>query len=217
MSTCLSSVQVTGQVTQPPDLIDLLQSYFDVFEEPKGLPPTRDVEHSIDLLPISSFPKVPLYKSSILESAELKSQIHQLVEDGLIQPSSSPCGSPILLVPKKDGSWRLCIDYRALNKITVKNRYPLPRIDDLIDQLQGARYFTKIDLKSGYHQVRVKPEDVWKIAFKTRFGLFEWLVVPFGLTNAPATFMRMINDILRPFLDDCIVAYIDDILTFSKI
>ena len=119
----------------------------------------------------------------------------------MIQPSTSPCGSPIIIVPKKDGTWQKRIDYRALNKITLKNRYPLPRIDDLLDQLQHAKYLTKLDLKLGYHQVRVKEEDTWKTAFKTRKGLYECLVIPFGMCNASTTFMYLMNGVLHPFID----------------
>jgi hypothetical protein len=133
---------------------------------------------------------------SLLENEEIKRQIQEFLHKGHIRPISSPCGSPIVLVQKKDGTWRLFIDYQALNKITVRNWYLIPRIDDLLDQIMGAKYFSKIDLKSGYHQVQIEQTDVWKTAFKSKEGPSEWLVVPFGLSNAPATFMRMMDDIL---------------------
>ena len=151
-----------------------------------------------------------------MENDEIKRQIQKMLQKGHIWPSSSPCGSSIVLVKKKDGTWRLCINYRALNKITAQNRYPIPWIEDLLDQLKGAKYFSKIDLKSGYHQVPIEPSDVWKTAFKAKEGLFEWLVMHFSLNNSPVTFMRMMENILRPFTNSFVVVYLDDILIFSQ-
>jgi hypothetical protein len=152
---------------------------------------------------------------SPLELAEAEKQLSELLEKGFIQPSKSPYGAPILFVRKKNGKLRMCVDYRALNRITVKNRYPLPRIDELLDRLHGARIFSKLDLQSGYWQCRIAAEDVPKTAFRTRYGHFEWLVMPFGLCNAPATFQAAMNDTLRPFLDKFVIVYLDDILIFS--
>src|SRR3954454_20898493 len=147
---------------------------------------------------------------------ELKKQLTELMDKGYVQESKSPYGAPVLFVKKKDGSMRMCVDYRALNKITIKNKYPLPRIDELLDRLLGARYFSKIDLRSGYWQVRIADQDVHKTAFRTRYGHYEFLVMPFGLTNAPATFMHLMQQTLRRFLDDFVIVFIDDILIYSK-
>ncbi|GJV27933.1 putative reverse transcriptase domain-containing protein [Tanacetum coccineum] len=147
---------------------------------------------------------------------ELKDQLQELLERGFIRPSVSPWGAPVLFVKKKDGSMRLCIDYRELNRITVRNRYPLPRIDDLFDQLQGANFFSKIDLRSGYHQLRVKEQDISKTAFRTRYGHYEFLVMPFGLTNALAVFMDLMNRVFHEYLDKFVIVFIDDILVYSK-
>jgi len=148
--------------------------------------------------------------------AKLKKQIEDLLEKKFIRPSASPWGAPVLLVKKKDGSSRLCVDCRQLNKLTIKNKYPLPRIDDLLDQLRGATVFSKIDLRSGYHQIIVKPEDVQKTAFRSRYGHYEYVVMSFGVTNAHAIFMDYMNRIFRPYLDQFIVVFIDDILIYSE-
>jgi len=175
-----------------------------------------EIVHDIHLQQDAPLPNMRMYRLSAIENAKIKKHVQELLEKGFIRPSTSPCRSPIVLVRKKDGSWRMCIDYRALNKIMIKNPYPLPRIDDLLDQLREAIYFSKLDLRSGYHQVRVAEQDAWKTTFKTKQGLCEWPVMHFGLTNAPATFMRVMNDVLRPSIDDFVIVYLYDILVLGK-
>jgi hypothetical protein len=196
----------------------LLTSFRDVFPEelPPGLPPKREVDHRIELFPGAKPTSRPTFRLSATELVELKKQLEELTKSGFIRPSKSPFGAPILFVKKKDGTMRMCVDYRALNNITVKNSYPLPRIDELFDRLQGAKYFTKIDLRSGYHQIRIDPDDISKTAFRTRYGHFEFLVLPFGLTNAPGTFMHLMHETFRKFLDDFVLVFLDDILIYSK-
>ncbi|GKA47579.1 putative reverse transcriptase domain-containing protein, partial [Tanacetum coccineum] len=176
----------------------------------------REIEFGIELIPgAEPISKAP-YRMTPVELKELKEQLQEMLENGFIRPNVSPWGAPVLFVKKKDGSMRLCIDYRKLNRITIRNRYPLPRIDDLFDQLQGAKYFSKIDLRSGYHQLRVREQDISKTAFRTRYGHYEFLVMPFGLTNAPAVFMDLMNRIFYEYLDKFVIVFIDDILIYSK-
>jgi hypothetical protein len=139
-----------------------------------------------------------------------------LQEAGYIRPSSSPWGAPVLFVQKKDGSQRMCVDYRSINDVTIKNKYPLPRIEDLFDQMRGARVFSKIDLRSGYHQMKIRPSDIPKMVFSTRYGLYEFIAMSFGLTNAPAYFMNLMNKVLMEYLDRFVMVFIDDILIYSK-
>ncbi|KAI3708785.1 hypothetical protein L2E82_38236 [Cichorium intybus] len=197
--------------------VNVVNEFPDVFpDELPGLPPDRQVEFTIELIPGATPVSRAPYRLAPSEMVELRKQLEELLDRGFIRPSTSPWGAPILFVKKKDGSMRMCIDYRELNKITVKNKYPLPRIDDLFDQLQGASYFSKIDLRSGYHQLKIRESDIPKTAFRTRYGHYEFLVMPFGLTNAPAVFMDLINRVCRPFLDTSVIVFIDDILVYSR-
>ncbi|KAL0561636.1 hypothetical protein IC582_002076 [Cucumis melo] len=213
----LASVVDTREVDVSLSSEPVVRDYPDVFpEELPGLPPHREVEFAIELesatVPISKAP----YRMAPAELKELKVQLQKLLDKGFIRSSVSPWGASVLFVKKKDGSMRLCIDYRELNKVTVKNRYPLPRIDDLFDQLQGATVFSKIDLRSGYHQLRIKDGDVPKTAFRSRYGHYEFIVMSFGLTNAPAVFMDLMNRVYREFLGTFVIVFIDDILIYSK-
>ena len=193
----------------------VISEFVDIFpDELPSLPPHREVEFGIDLVPgATPISKAP-YRLSPAELKELKQQLQELTESGFIRPSTSPWGAPVLFVKKKDGSLRMCIDYRMLNSVTIKNKYPLPRIDDLFDQLRGASVFSKIDLRSDYHQLRIRKQDVAKMAFHSRYGHYEFLVVPFGLTNAPVAFMDLMNMVFHPYLDQFVIVFIDDVLVY---
>ena len=176
--------------------VPVVCEYSDVFpEELPWLPPDRDIEFAIDLVPSTAPITKRTYRMSVEELVELKKQLKELLDKEYIQPSASPWGSPILFVKKKDRSMRMCIDYRSLNAVTIKNKYPLPRIDDLLDELQKAKFFSKINLRFSYHQMKIRPSDILKTAFVTRYGQYEFTVVSFGLTNAPAYFMNMMNKV----------------------
>ncbi|KAD6454277.1 hypothetical protein E3N88_08983 [Mikania micrantha] len=213
----LAHIKVKDQEEKKIGDIPIVRDFPEVFpDELPGLPPVRQVEFRIDLIPgAAPIAKTP-YRLAPSEMQELSSQLQELLDQGFIRPSFSPWGAPILFVKKKDGSFRMCIDYRELNKVTIKNRYPLPRIDDLFDQLQGSRHFSKIDLRSGYHQLRIHEDDIPKTAFRTRYGHYEFLVMPFGLTNAPAVFMDLMNRVCKPYLDKFVIVFIDDILIYSQ-
>ncbi|GJY03401.1 putative nucleotidyltransferase, ribonuclease H [Tanacetum coccineum] len=197
--------------------IVMVRDFPEVFpDDLSGLPPIREIEFRIELTPRAMPVEKSPYRLAPSELEELLGQLKELQDKGFIRPSSSPWGAPVLFGKKKDGSFRMCIDYRELNKLTVKNRYPLPKIDDLFDQLQGSQFFSKIDLRSGYHQLKVHEGDIPKTMFRTRYGHFEFTVMPFGLTNAPAIFIDLMNRVCRLYLDKFVIVFIDDILIYSK-
>ncbi|GBG88302.1 hypothetical protein CBR_g46869 [Chara braunii] len=205
----------TGSAAETDVAAVVVDQYADLMQEPFGLP-NRPTKHHIELLPGAVPPKGRIYRMSPAELEELSKQLETLTSKGWIRPSTSEFGAPVLFVPKGNGEFRMCIDYRGLNKITRKSTEPLPRIDDLLDMVQGCTVFSKVDLKSGYHQIEMAAEDVYKTTFKTRYGTYEFLVMPFGLCNAPGTFQTEMHRIFRPYLDKFMVVYLDDILVFRK-
>jgi hypothetical protein len=197
--------------------IHVVREFPNVFpEELPGMPPDREVEFVIDLLPGTAPISKRPYMMSVEELKKVKKQLTELQQARYIRPSSSPWGAPVLFVQKKDGSQKMCVDYRSLNDVTIKNKYPLPRIEDLFDQMRGAWVFSKIDFRSGYHQMKIKPSDIPKTTFSTRYGLYEFMVMLFGLTNALAYFMNLMKKVFMEYLDKFVVVFIDDILIYSK-
>jgi hypothetical protein len=212
----VQKVQMDKHSNTIPQLTGLLQQYEDIFQEPKELPPPRDVDHQIPLQNAGEIVNSRPYRLSFSQKDTMEALILELLKNKLIQLSVIPYSSPAILVKKKDDTWRLCIDYRKLNKIIVKNEYPIPIIEDLQDELNGAKIFSKIDLRYGYHQIRMHVSDIPKTTFCTHQGHFEYVVMPFGLTNASATFQTLMNQLLQRYLRNFVLVFFDDILIYSK-
>ncbi|KAJ4807897.1 polyprotein [Rhynchospora pubera] len=214
---CLFKVETVDEITpeMESELILILDQYHNIFVEPTFLPPYREVDHQITLLPNTQPMNLRPYRHSYFQKLELEKIIAELLKNGFIQPSTFPFASPVILVKKKDNTWRLCVDYRKLNSCTVKNRYPIPIIEDLLDELHGSKVYSKINLRAGYHQIRMIKGDIPKTTFRTHEGHYEYTVMPFGLTNAPATFKALMNQVFKPYLRKFILVFFDDILVYS--
>jgi hypothetical protein len=210
-------LSVDDKESNPIEAVRIVLDFPDVFpEELPGMPPERKVEFAIELIPGTAPISKRAYQLSRPELVELKKQIDELLEKGYIKPSTSPWAAPVLFVEKKDGTKRMCIDYRALSEVTVKNKYPLRRIEDLFDQLRGVGVFSKIDLRLGNHQLRIRPSDIPKTTFITKYEIYELMIMSFGLTNTPSYFMYLMNSVFMDYLDKFIVVFIDDILVYSQ-
>jgi hypothetical protein len=201
----------------PQDLQAILSKHQMVFSTPQGLPPSRGVhDHYIHIVPESLPPNIHPYHHPFSQKNEIEKMVQELLNAGIIHPSMSPYSSPVVMVLKKEGSWQMCPDFRALNKLTIKYKFPIPVIDDLLDELSGAQFFTKLDLHSGYHQIHMKEVDFPKTSFHTHEGHYEFLVMPFGLCNAPSTFQSLMNHVFHPFLHHFFLVFFDDILIYRK-
>jgi hypothetical protein len=200
----------------PPEIQKLVADFSDLFAPPTQLPPSRGCDHTIPLIPGASPVFSRPYRFAPTIKTEVEKQVREMLNAGIIQKSSSPFSSSVLLVKKKDNTWRFCVDYRQLNAITMKSKYPVPIIDELLDELGNARWFSKLDLRSGFHQIFLKPSEEFKTAFQTHFGQFEFRVMPFGLTGAPGTFQDAMNSTLAPFLRKFVLVFFDDILVYNE-
>ena len=213
----LASLTLEDEVRPYLGLPRVVCEFVDVFpDELPGLPPQRAVDFGIELHPGTSTISMTPYRMAPVKLQELRVQLQGLLDKGFMKPSTSPWGAPVLFSKKKGKTLRLCIDYRQLNRVTIKNRYPLPRIDDLFDQLRGVRVYSKIDLRTGYHQLRVRDTDIPKTVFRTRYGHFEFRAMPFGSMNAPAAFMDLMHRVFQPYLDQFVVVFVDNILIYSQ-